>query len=81
VLTEGQTVEVKITDINNDKQKVSLSIRALLTQDALPETEETAASDNASVVVYDTDAPPAPEEEAQEEPAPETEAAPEETAE
>jgi 4-hydroxy-3-methylbut-2-enyl diphosphate reductase len=73
VLTEGQTVDVKITDINNDKQKVSLSIRALLAPDTLPVTEreeaEAVASDNEPVVVYDTDSPPAPEED--EESAPE----------
>ena len=30
VLEEGQIVDVKITDIDYDRQKVSLSIRALL---------------------------------------------------
>ncbi len=64
VLTEGQQVDVKITDIDNEKHKVSLSIRALLTPEkpAVPSTDEIAAAeDDAPVVVYDTDAPPAPE--------------------
>ena len=32
MLSEGQMVDVKITDIDMDKKKVSLSIRALLEQ-------------------------------------------------
>ncbi len=39
VLSEGQMVDVKITDINMDTKKVSLSIRALL-EDAPAEDEE-----------------------------------------
>ncbi len=53
VLTEGMTVDVKITDIDMDKHKVSLSIRALMEKPAQESSEPT--------VVYDTDAPPAPE--------------------
>lgn len=39
VLAEGQTVEVKITDIDFDNKKVSLSIRALL-ENTAEETDE-----------------------------------------
>jgi 4-hydroxy-3-methylbut-2-enyl diphosphate reductase len=55
VLSEGMTVDVKITDIDMDKHKVSLSIRALMEQ------EKPAQESSEPVVVYDTDAPPAPE--------------------
>ena len=41
VLSLGQVVDAKIIDIDNEKQKVSLSIRALLADEA--ETEEVAA--------------------------------------
>jgi ribosomal protein S1/(E)-4-hydroxy-3-methyl-but-2-enyl pyrophosphate reductase len=51
VLSEGMDVDVKITDIDNDKHKVSLSIRALLVN------EPVQASGKANEVVYDTDAP------------------------
>jgi 4-hydroxy-3-methylbut-2-enyl diphosphate reductase len=84
ILTEGQTVDVKITNIDNDKQKVSLSIRALLEPEevSVTEREDAAAAGYESSVVYDTDSPPAPEAEAApEEAAPEAETAPEETAE
>ena len=47
VLEEGQHVDVKITDIDHERNKVSLSIRALLNdsrsavdEDALDEDEE-----------------------------------------
>ncbi|MGN0967749.1 MAG: S1 RNA-binding domain-containing protein, partial [Oscillospiraceae bacterium] len=44
VLSEGQMVEVKITDIDFDNKKVSLSIRALLEAEKAPaESEETEA--------------------------------------
>ncbi len=57
VLAVGQTVNVKITDINNEKQKISLSIRALLDQPKpVKDQEEEEASD---AVVYDTDSPDA----------------------
>ena len=62
VLTNGQTVNVKITEIDNDRKKVSLSIRALIDPASQPvtaeEAEEAVASDKRPVVVYDTDAPP-----------------------
>jgi 4-hydroxy-3-methylbut-2-enyl diphosphate reductase len=52
VLKEGMNVDVKITDIDNDKHKVSLSIRALMDKD-VPMTD-----DLTPTVVYDTDSPP-----------------------
>jgi ribosomal protein S1 len=44
VLSDGQIVDVKITEIDNERKKVSLSIRALLeaTQQQAPATEEKA---------------------------------------
>ena len=39
-LTIGQEVEAKIIDINDEKKKVSLSIRALLEGNDVEETEE-----------------------------------------
>lgn len=62
VLKVGDTVDVKITDINQETKKVSLSIRALLEQGA-KETEE--ASDDAQAEeasepkVFSTDNPEA----------------------
>ena len=52
VLKEGMTADVKITDIDQDKHKVSLSIRALLERDSSP------SSDKTPTIVYDTDSPP-----------------------
>ncbi|MBR6812203.1 MAG: S1 RNA-binding domain-containing protein, partial [Oscillospiraceae bacterium] len=40
VLTEGQEVEVQITEIEEEKHRVSLSIRALLTKDEAPAEPE-----------------------------------------
>lgn len=60
VLTVGEEVDAKIVDIDNEKQKVSLSIRALLAPDAADTQEAPAAEiadDDTPVVVYDTDAP------------------------
>jgi 4-hydroxy-3-methylbut-2-enyl diphosphate reductase len=57
VLSEGMTAEVKITDIDLDKHKVSLSIRALMERE--PQTSD--KTDRTPVVVYDTDSPPAAE--------------------
>lgn len=56
VLSEGQEVTVKITGIDNEKQKVSLSIRALTEGPAATEDSETA--DEPDAVVYDTEAAP-----------------------
>ena len=62
VLSDGQKVDVKITEIDNERKKVSLSIRALIEPSSVPlseEDEEAAAiEDNTPVIVYDTDSPP-----------------------
>ena len=62
VLTNGQSVDVKITEIDNDRKKVSLSIRALIDPSSQPVTdsqaEESAVADKTPVIVYDTDSPP-----------------------
>ena len=44
VLKKGQVVDAKITDIDMDNQKVSLSIRALLGKDTGDATEEDIAA-------------------------------------
>ncbi len=44
VLAEGQEVDVKITEIDNEKQKISLSIRALLEGDQLSDSDIANAS-------------------------------------
>ncbi|NLA88146.1 MAG: bifunctional 4-hydroxy-3-methylbut-2-enyl diphosphate reductase/30S ribosomal protein S1 [Clostridiales bacterium] len=62
VLSEGMTVEVKITDIDFEKHKVSLSIRALMEQEQQPAEY----INQAPVVVYDTDSPPEAEPEQEE---------------
>ena len=54
VLTEGQEVDVKITNIDEENKKVSLSIRALMDEQRAPVQEEPADED---AVVYDTEAP------------------------
>lgn len=53
VLTEGQMVDAKVIEIDNEKQKVSLSIRALLAPAPRKEPE---SEDIDNEVVYDTDA-------------------------
>ena len=62
VLSDGQMVDVKITEIDDNRKKVSLSIRALMVPSSQPltqvEIERALADDNTPVVVYDTDAPP-----------------------
>lgn len=50
VLSEGQMVDAKIVEIDNERQKVSLSIRALLAPQ--PKVEEPSTEDE---VVYDTE--------------------------
>ncbi len=45
VLKIGDQVEVKITEINEEAKKVSLSIRALLPEEAVEEAEEAAAEE------------------------------------
>lgn len=59
VLSEGMSVQVKITDIDQEKHKVSLSIKALMEPDADP----SGTIDNTPVIVYDTDSPPVSESE------------------
>jgi len=85
VLSDGQVVDVKITEIDNDRKKVSLSIRALIepaqktAEDGEPEDT---ANDSAPTILYDTDSPPAVEDEAgeaDEEKSEETEAKEEQT--
>ena len=85
VLSNGQTVDVKITEIDNDRKKVSLSIRALIEPSSQPLTDSdvaaaiSAAADNAPVIVYDSDSPPEaaePAEEPQAEPIEEAQAEP-----
>ena len=68
VLSDGQMVDVKITEIDNDRKKVSLSIRALIEPAEKPASakEEAAAAevdDRTPVIVYDTDSPPPMDEE------------------
>ena len=61
VLSDGQLVDVKITEIDNDRKKVSLSIRALIEPSSQPITDKqlsAAKADKTPVIVYDTDAPP-----------------------
>jgi len=62
VLSDGQKVDVKITEIDFDRKKVSLSIRALIEPSSQPvsdaEAAEAAVADKTPVIVYDTDAPP-----------------------
>ena len=50
VLAEGQEVQVKITDVDAENKRISLSIRALLE----PETEEEVAEEAAEEVVEET---------------------------
>lgn len=59
VLTVGENVNVKITAIDTDKQKISLSIRALLEPEAKPEREHEerrASEPQGDAVVYEIDA-------------------------
>ena len=48
VLTVGDEVEAKITAIDNDKQKISLSIRALSEPEPAPKAEEGEAHESHS---------------------------------
>ena len=62
MLSDGQLVDVKITEIDKDRKKVSLSIRALIEPSSHKAQEIGVASakavDNTPVIVYDTDSPP-----------------------
>ena len=62
-LTVGQEVEAKITAVDYDKKRVSLSIRALIQK----EEEETASADEVDEVVYEATEETAPTEEVVEE--------------
>jgi len=59
VLTIGQEVEVKVTDIKWEDKKISLSIRALIQKPAeeKPEIEEDIAPTEGEVLVYSTETP------------------------
>ncbi|MGM9652961.1 MAG: bifunctional 4-hydroxy-3-methylbut-2-enyl diphosphate reductase/30S ribosomal protein S1 [Eubacteriales bacterium] len=61
VLSVGQMVDVKITDIDMENHKISLSMRALLEQpvEEAPAEEEAAPAENDGPVVYSTDNPDA----------------------
>jgi 4-hydroxy-3-methylbut-2-enyl diphosphate reductase len=67
-LADGQKVDVKITEIDYDRKKVSLSIRALIDPASQPVTEKDVAeavlADKTPVILYDTDSPPETMEEA-----------------
>ena len=54
VLAEGQTVEAKITDIDMEKKKVSLSIRALI--EVVEEVTEEAAEETTEETTEETEA-------------------------
>ena len=61
VLTVGDVVDAKITNIDNEKQKISLSIRALSEPAPAPrrqeaEAEEEAAEPEADALVYEVSA-------------------------
>ena len=62
ILSDGQLVDVKITEIDNDRKKVSLSIRALIepAQKSADETKvpDQTIDDRVPVILYDTDSPP-----------------------
>ncbi|MBO4217410.1 MAG: 4-hydroxy-3-methylbut-2-enyl diphosphate reductase, partial [Clostridia bacterium] len=55
VVTVGEYYDAKITEIDDEKQKVSLSIRALIEKPA----EAPAADEPAETMIYSTDAPAA----------------------
>ena len=60
VLSEGQEVDVKITDIDYDRKRISLSIRALLEPEQEPEEEPVYTarqSEPESAMVYSSENP------------------------
>ena len=70
VLTIGEEVEAKVTDLNWDEKKISLSIRALIPTPEEPEIEETPVEpQKAETLVYSTDPDVEVEEEIEIEPA------------
>lgn len=77
ILSIGQEVEAKITEIDDEKKRISLSMRALLPEEEKeeePEAEEETVEESESDVVYSTENPPAFDEEAVENNDEETEA-------
>jgi len=60
VLSDGQLVDVKITEIDSDRKKVSLSIRALIepTNQTEDIDDDEDVDDRAPMILYDTDSPP-----------------------
>jgi len=57
VLREGDQVDVKITDIDFDKKKISLSIRALMEDRRIQEQTPPENESGEDAIVYDTDHP------------------------
>lgn len=57
VLSAGQIVSAKITDVDEDNHKVSLSIRALMEEAAAPAEEEFEEEEDSAPAVYSTDDP------------------------
>ncbi|MBP8639527.1 MAG: bifunctional 4-hydroxy-3-methylbut-2-enyl diphosphate reductase/30S ribosomal protein S1 [Oscillospiraceae bacterium] len=53
VLSVGEAVDVKITAVDTDKQKISLSIRALLEPEKKPESENAEPVSEESALVYE----------------------------
>ena len=74
VLKVGDVVTVKITEIDFDRHRVSLSIRALLEEQKAAEDEAAANAPAEEVVYVSGEGEPAPVEEPVEEPAPAEEA-------
>ena len=62
VLKVGDVVDAKITAIDDENRKISLSIRALLEEKKAAEEEAGAEEAESDEVVYSTDAPAAPAE-------------------
>ncbi len=54
VLTEGQTVQAQITDVDAENKRISLSIRALLAEEAAEETAEEVAEEATEEVAEET---------------------------
>ena len=61
VLKVGDVVDAKITAIDNENRKISLSIRALLEADKIAEEEGDSEEAANEELVYSTDAPAAAE--------------------
>ncbi len=55
VLTEGQEVQVKITEVDAENKRISLSIRALLAPEETEEPAEDAAEETAEETVEETE--------------------------